>query len=130
MQEKPNHIIGVIGVRDFKERVYDNQGYIEKTLLQYLERNVVSPFQFVTGGSRGVESLVVRMAEANRFTIRTIPPNIQQYGAEKAFSLRNASIVSDCTELIIFWDGTAKHPVDALTTAMLVGRRATVYPLV
>lgn len=129
MPEKPSHIIGVIGVRDFNGKVYTNADYIDETLKQHIERNDSKPTAIVTGGGKGVEVLVVAFADFNDIPCRKIPPNIQQYGAVKAFSIRNNAIVFECTELVIFWDGIAPPIPDAIMSAMSLGRRVTVYPL-
>lgn len=129
-QDKAEHVIGIIGVRDFKERVYDNTPYIRDTLESHVQNNVRRSFRYVTGGSKGVESLVVDIAEQQGIPLRKIPPNIQLYGPQKAFIVRNATIVSECSELVVFWDGNTKAILDAFAASMLAGRRVTIYPLV
>jgi hypothetical protein len=52
------------------------------------------------------------------------------FGKEKAFQLRNQSIVSDCTELVVFWDGGAPLIPQVFTIAAQLSKRVTAYPLV
>lgn len=124
------HVLGVIGVRDFNGAVYSNYDYIEKTLLRHIRVNCESDAQIVTGGGKGVETLVIAFAEKHGIRCRRIPPNIKQYGTERAFVLRANAIVSECTELVSFWDGIAPPTTDAMLAALTAGRRVTTYPLV
>lgn len=128
---KPNHIIGIIGVRDYNGAVFDNLPYISEVLEEHIRRNE-SPADFgvLTGGGRGVESLVVQWAESRGNSIRKIPPNINQFGPKKAFAIRYNNIVAECHDLIIFWDGYTDVTIEAIMSAMHMRKRASVYPLV
>ena len=129
MLTKPTHTLGVIGVRDYNGKVYTNAPYIEATLQEHLRQREITSFQIVTGGGKGVESLVVDFANKAGIAVRSIPPNIQQYGQQKAFFIRNNAVVAESTEVIIFWDGLAPPIPDAIMAAMQMQRRVTVYPI-
>lgn len=126
-----SHIIGVIGVRDYKGVVYANSEYVEQQIKEFIkQRGIVHPVSIVTGGGRGVEQLVVDWATAAKIPVRKIPPNITQFGQKKAFSVRNNNIVAECHDLAIFWDGSTDIITEAIITAMQLGKTATVYPLI
>jgi hypothetical protein len=128
---KPTHIIGILGVRDYNGSVYENYEYVAATLDEHVKRHE-SPegFGILTGGGRGVESLVVKWAEDRKIPLRKIPPNINQFGPKKAFTVRNNNIVAESHDVVVFWDGYTDVTTDALMSAMHLQKRATVYPLV
>ena len=128
----PSHTIGVVGVRDHKGLLYENTSYIVRTLENHL-RLVgcdLRLLKLVTGGGKGVEQMVVQWCEAKDVKCRKIPPNIQQFGAKKAFTVRNNHIVSECDELIVFWDGCIDIINESVSTAMHQSKKATVYPVI
>lgn len=127
---KPNHIIGVVGVRDFNGSVYENYDYVAKTLEDHILRYPPeSDFGILTGGGRGVESLVVKWAESRGVWLRKIPPNITQLGPKKAFTVRNNNIVAESNDVVFFWDGYTDAATEAIMTAMHLQKRAIIYPL-
>jgi hypothetical protein len=129
--DKAKTRIGLLGVRDFKNRVYSNQEYITERMDEFLRRYDLTPatIELVTGGGKGVEALALAWALKNEIPSQCIPPNIQEYGAETAFAIRNNHVVSDCELLVIFWDGCIKITQEAIVNAMHRGRVVTVYPL-
>lgn len=128
---KPTHLLGVIGVRDLNGSVYDNYAYIRETLDAHVRRySLPDGFGILTGGGRGVEVLVVKWAEERKLSVRTIPPNIQQFGSKKAFIVRNNNIVAEAHDVVIFWDGYTDVIVESIMSAMHLSKRVVVYPLV
>lgn len=131
LSEKDVLILGIIGVRDFKGRVYTNKTYISDMLNKYLREVGRTPknVTIVIGGSRGTESLVCEWAAQNEIPLRKTLPNIEQYGVRKAFVVRNNSIVADCHELLVFWDGFTEFIAEAVMTATILSKKTTIYPL-
>jgi hypothetical protein len=128
---KPSHIIGIVGVRDYNGSVYENYEYIAKTLEDHISRHTTpADFGVLTGGGRGVESLVVRWAESKGIWLRKIPPNINQFGPKKAFTVRNNNIVAESNDVVFFWDGYTDVTTEAIMSAMHLQKRATVFPLI
>ena len=124
-------IVGVLGVRDFNNAVYTNYDYICATMDDYLDKNRIPPgFLILTGGGRGVETLVGQWAEERGYALRKIPPNIEQFGAKKAFSIRNHNIVAEAKDVVIFWDGYTEVTREALVSTIHMQKRAIIYPLV
>lgn len=128
--EKP-HTIGVIGVRDFKGDLYTNHVYVTECFKQHVLKTLgaETKFRIVTGGGKGCESMIVDWAHQNQIDCRKIPPNIRELGQYKAFSIRNSHIVSQCDELVVFWDGVVDVVREALITAMHIKKKATLFPI-
>jgi len=128
----PSHTIGIIGVRDHKGSLYENVTYVVRTFENHLRMKGYDPLalKIVTGGGKGVESMIVQWCEAKTVECRKIPPNIQEFGAKKAFTVRNNHIVSQCDELIVFWDGCIDIIAESVITAMHQSKQATVYPVI
>ena len=126
--------IGVIGIRDYKNAVYDNTDYVSAVMAElfsnYSEKHPEKELRVVTGGGQGVERLVINWCEANGIKFRTIPPNIKQYGATKAFTVRSNTIALQSDELLLFWDGTSVLQINALTTASSLKKRSILIPVI
>lgn len=132
MASRTPFILGIVGVRDYKGKLYDNTSYVVRNLEHYLrqENLVFENIEVVTGGGRGVEDIVVKWCDSKAINCRKIPPNIQEYGHKRAFATRNNAIVSECDQLIVFWDGRIDVPVESIATAMHLGKKATVLPVI
>lgn len=131
MSSNKYHNIGVLGVRDFKGSLYTNKDYICKELENYLINKGLdlADISLVTGGGKGVESLVVDWCKANNVPVRKIPPNVQEYGQKDAFCIRNNHVVSEAVELVVFWDGQVDMIVKSIISAMNQGKKVQVIPL-
>jgi len=131
MQTIIKHKLGIIGIRDYKDGIYDDYNHIAALLDDYARRTYDgAPFSVVTGGSKGVESLAVTWAEKNNVPLRKLPPSITRYGRVKAFVVRNSAIIAESTEVAFFWDGSVPLVADAITAATAMGRRSTIFPLI
>lgn len=130
--ETNRHTLGVIGVRDFRGNLYDNASYIVRTLEVHLERCGLTTHdvQVVTGGGKGVEDIVCQWCAHRKIAVRKIPPNINDHGPQKAFTMRNNHVVSQSDELVMFWDGSIALLGDSIMTAMHLSKQATIYPVV
>lgn len=128
----PSHTIGIVGVRDHKGSLYENNNYVVRTLEHHLRMrgHDFNSVKIVTGGGKGVENMIVQWCDAKKVECRKIPPNIQEFGAKKAFTVRNNHIVSQCDELIVFWDGCIDIITESVITAMHQSKQATVYPVI
>ena len=80
----------------------------------------------ITGGSKGIETIVVAWAEANGVAVKKIPPCIVGYG-QKAFDLRNAQVVDESDKLLFFWDGIVVSIPAAISAAMFKGKPVLVH---
>jgi hypothetical protein len=131
MSNKAPHTLGVLGVRDFKGDLYENSHYIYAQIELYLKRNELSlaDIAVVTGGGKGVESIVVAWCRARNVSVRKIPPNIQEYGPKEAFVVRNNHVVSEATEVLVFWDGQVDIIGKAIISAMNQSKTVQVTPL-
>lgn len=132
MSGNPCRTIGLIGVRDHKGILYNNVSYVVRTVEQHIRARgfTTEMISVVTGGGRGVESIIVDWCENKRVPCRKIPPNIQEFGPKKAFTIRNNNVVSHSDELIVFWDGCVDIIGEGIITAMQQSKIATVYPVV
>jgi len=124
-------VLGILGVRDHKDKLYDNYEYVEDRLEEYLSHRKLTPqdVSIVTGGSRGSEKLVIQWAERHGVAVRCILPNIAQLGHQKAFTTRNIAVVTECDELLVFFDGTTELILRAIGVATCMAKSTTVYPL-
>lgn len=125
------HTVGVVGVRDHRGALYDNRSYIIRTFEQHLaNQGIRQDIAVVTGGGKGVESIIVEWCENKNIPYLKIPPNIADHGAKKAFIVRNNNIVAQCNELVLFWDGSLSLLGESIPTAMHLSIQATVYPVI
>jgi hypothetical protein len=126
------HTLSVLGVRDFKNKLYKNTDYVSRTMDKHIAMLdlTYADVAVVTGGAGGVERMVVDWCEAHDVPCRTIPPNIEQHGHYRAFMIRNNHVVSDGDELIAFWDGCIELTTQAFINAAFQQRKTTIYPLI
>jgi hypothetical protein len=132
MSPKPTTLLGVIGSRDFNGRIYDNAEYITALMDKIVYRSGanIEDICVVTGGGRGVETLIVEWASARSIPCKKLPPNIALFGKQKAFQVRNQSIVADCSELVVIWDGGAPLIPEVFTMAAQLGKSVSAFPLI
>lgn len=91
--------IGVIGSRERQDK-----DHIEAVLNKKLSR--VGCFELITGGARGVDTIVTEWAYNNHVPVTTIRP---LYKHKKIYYLyRNIEILTLADELIVFWDGKSR----------------------
>lgn len=130
--QSTQYIIGIVGVRDFQNVLYENNSYIVRTIERHIltSGRTLQSISVVTGGGRGVERMIVEWCEAKDIPCRKIPPNIAEYGPKKAFAIRNNNIVSQSNELVVFWDGCIDVTKESIATAMHLSRVATCYPVI
>jgi hypothetical protein len=131
MSSKPIHTLGILGVRDYRGTLYENSHYVHQRLAEYLLKNHLQPHEIavVTGGGKGVESIVVEWCIKHKVAVRKIPPNIQEYGQKDAFIVRNNHVVSEVDELLIFWDGQIDILSRSIITAMHQQKMVQVIPI-
>lgn len=132
LPDKKPYTIGLIGVRDHNSVLYGNVSYVTRTLERHLLLHGlnIGGIQVVTGGGKGIEQMVVGWCENKSIPCRKIPPNIQEFGPKKAFTVRNNHVVSQSDELVMFWDGSIDLFTDAIRTATHMTKLSTIYPLV
>lgn len=73
------HVIGIIGVRDYRGDLYQNSNYVIKTFERHLILNGIATgnLVLVTGGGKGVESIVCDWAGAKGIPVLKIPPTFK-----------------------------------------------------
>jgi len=123
---KDTPIIGVIGIRDFKGKVYGNRAYIGKCVHEFAEARGIADYELVTGGGKGVEEELIGWANDQNIEIRTISPNSQ---TPEGFAHRNNMIVAQSDVLIMFWDGYIMNLVAPMSTAVSHGRECHLFPV-
>jgi len=119
-------IIGVIGIRDFKGKIYSNRSYIGECVSGYAKARNFSHYSLVTGGGKGVEEELIKWAGENDISIRTISPNSQ---TPEGFAHRNNMIVAQSEMLLMFWDGYVMNLVQPIANAVSHGRECHVFPV-
>lgn len=129
---KPPRTIGVLGVRDFEGTLYSNKEYVTRTFELHLRKQgfLRTEIGIVTGGAQGVERMIVEWCKEFDVPYRAVPPNLEDYSPKRAFTIRNNHVVSASDELVVFWDGNVRITSNAIATAALNKKQATVYPLV
>lgn len=107
-------IIAVIGSRDIKFVNFD----------LYLDKNNIA--QIVTGGARGVDSLIETWAKQNDLEWVCYLPNYTTFG-EKAPLVRDKLIVDSADELVAFWNGHSSGTLYTINYAKSIGKKITVH---
>ena len=132
MSVNPSKTIGLVGVRDHKGSLYTNNTYVVRILENHMRQRglALASLYVVTGGGKGVEDIVIQWCSAKDIPFRKIPPNIVEFGPKKAFTIRNNNIVSQCDELVVFWDGCVDIISESIITAMQQSKIATIYPVI
>lgn len=89
--------IGVIGSRDFKNRIL-----FEEIMSQYVGEQVI----IVSGGANGVDTWAEEFANKNELLIEVIRPI--NPSDKLSYLFRNVEIITSCDKIIAFWDGYSK----------------------
>jgi hypothetical protein len=116
---------GIIGVRDFNGKIYDNKEYV----LSALKENVTGASLIISGGGKGIETIVEGWAGTENIKYKRILPNIQVHGKRDAFLVRNLEILSACDVFVIFWDGRVDSMTKPISSAVAEGKKAIILPL-
>ena len=89
-------IIAVIGGRNFtnKERLFKHLDLIEE------------PFELVSGGARGADSIAEAYAELFDIKITVFKPDWYKHGKAAGF-IRNKLIIDMADRVIACWDGSS-----------------------
>lgn len=124
--------IGVVGVRDLNRRVYTNYEHIASCMAQFVRSldKDIRDIELLTGGGRGTEALAIEWAKKHGIDITTVPPNIQELGHEKAFTVRNTRIITQADAVTVFWDGFTEVTAGAIASSMHVQKTVTVFPII
>lgn len=117
---------GIIGLRDFNGKLYENSEYMASVLEGLKEKGMAS---IISGGGKGVEKLVEEWAKTAKVECKIILPNIKAHGKRDAFLLRNLEILKQCDEMIIFWDGVHSGVIRPIGNAMTEGKSVRVIPV-
>jgi hypothetical protein len=125
------HTVGIIGVRDLRGRVYDNGPYAVSIIRRHITLIGLSmrDIRVCTGGSKGVEKLIIDWCVENKIPYSCITPKIKSLGSERAFEVRNIEVVSSSDSLVFYWDGLVPAIPKAIAQAMHVGKAVTTYPV-
>lgn len=116
---------GIIGIRDYNHKIYDNRDYIFDVLNNFSDVSGI-----ISGGSKGIEKIVEDWAAENDISVRIVLPNIQQHGKEAAFIVRNDNILAQSEACIVFWDGFNKAIAQFMKNAMLQKKEVSLIPVV
>jgi len=114
----------VLGPRDFREVEYDNYPYVKSILESFPDATAL-----ISGGARGVESLVHTFALETDIEFIKIAPIFKGRGPDAAFNIRNVEIMERGDELVVFWDGEAPRIRDFIIQSMKRGKEVTVIPM-
>lgn len=99
-------------------------------LLDLLEEGgiISSKVAFVTGGAKGVDSMVKQLVEEhNDFPLVEILPDYKKYG-RSAPIIRNQAIVDSCDVLIAFPNNDSKGTMNTVKTAQRKGIPTIIIP--
>ena len=104
--------IAVVGSRDFN----DYEFFVEK--LEYLLQNL-SNFSFVSGGAKGLDSLVKRYAKENNYLLVEYLPEYDKFPDNPKIAplMRNKTIMENADMVIAFHNGVSKGTLNALSHA-------------
>ena len=126
------YTLGIIGIRDVRGQLFEDRRFVDEQLNEHVQKEGIdlTKTQIITGGGKGVESLVMEWAERRNVTYRRVPPNVQELGPQLAFIDRNKTIAYQSAELLVFWDGCNESVIAAITVAARAGRYVRVIPLI
>lgn len=79
----------------------------------------------ISGGARGVDSLVALEARRRQLPVVEIRPNYARYG-RAAPHIRNRKIVLSCDRLVAFWDGESRGTAGTIELARRNGKEVQI----
>lgn len=127
-------VYGVIGLRHKNGIECTDYDYVARVLS--VHRDNVD--EIISGGARGIETLVEQWCEREGVAFRKIKPSLVMFketvpekaqAIEAAFMVRNQEIVANCNELIAFWNGAEHMVLAAISIAIKSDKRVHLYPL-
>lgn len=128
-------IFGVIGLRHRNGLECDDYEYVAAHMHQY--KSEIS--EIISGGARGIESLVELWCERENVKFRKIKPVLNIFmetvsekprATEGAFTVRNNEIIAASDKLVAFWNGAEHMVLAAIATATKFGKNVYIIPLV
>lgn len=84
-------------------------------------------FTIVDGCARGIDTLAIDYAKANKIPYMPYPARWKLYGRYRAGHLRNYTMALNADALIAVWDGESKGTGDMIKIAKRLGLRVFVY---
>lgn len=101
--------IAIVGSRTFSNYILFSKAL--KETIQFEEID-----EFVSGGAKGVDSLIKVYAQSINISIKEFIPNWSE-GKSAGFN-RNTKIVQYCDKLIAFWDNKSRGTKDSINKAI------------
>jgi predicted Rossmann fold nucleotide-binding protein DprA/Smf involved in DNA uptake len=99
--------LAIVGSRSITD--YD---LIESKIIDILLKYNLNPISIVSGGAKGIDTIAHKFALKYNIPIQVFKPD-WQLGKHAGF-LRNQTIVDNCDQAVIFWDGKSKGTLDTL----------------
>ena len=119
---KKQGILAVVGSRD-----YNDGADFDLLLSKFLATNPHIT-HLVSGGARGIDSLVEEFADLYMWPLAVIKPDYERHG-KIAPLIRNCDIAQKCTEMLAFWDGQSRGTMHAVQQAVKKGKPVTIYSI-
>ena len=102
--------LAIVGGRDLNDY----------TLLANTIFSSLCPIDFITeivsGGAKGVDTLVGNFAENNGIPLKVFPAEWNKYGKSAGF-IRNQTIVDNCDMVLAFWNGESRGTDNTIAKA-------------
>lgn len=119
--------IGVIGPKHLNGVIFNDIIFISKHLDPFCKELT----QVVSGGAKGVESLVETWALDHNYNFVKKKPNIKHANGDTAvaFIMRNIEIVNACDLFLYFWDGSSALAVPAIAQAVRTRKKTIIIPM-
>jgi hypothetical protein len=112
--------IAVIGSRTFND-----YKLLETTIDNYTISRGISSFSLVSGGARGADKLAEWYSTRKGKIILVLKADWGLFGKSAGFR-RNLQVISNCTEVIAFWDGKSKGTAHAIELAKKQNKPVTI----
>ena len=93
-----------------KLAIIGSRGIVDMDIAAYIPENVT---EIISGGAKGVDSLVMRYAEEKGIPTKVFLPQYERYG-RAAPILRNRQIAEYADEVLAFWDGESKGTLSCI----------------
>ncbi len=113
--------LAIIGSRSFNDYPLLNRR-LDKLRDDYGDLDLDA---IISGGAEGADSLGARFAHQNNIKLVEFLPDWQQWGKSAGF-VRNKQIITNCDEVLAFWDGVSKGTAHSLKLARDMKKPTTI----
>lgn len=116
--------VGFISQRDYFGTIIENTKTVNDVL------DMFEGSRFVSGNSKGNESLLEKICKEKGLEFVSINPDTVGFGYDLAFIERNREILKQCDVCVLVFDGTNKFGLSVIKEGIKLGKKIIVMPLI